>query len=645
MPSGISSSERKGWFSSALWRKNLTRFWPLWGLYGLLWFFWLPMKIFLLNDAIVEVKSETKRLLLDALTYSPVIGLLYAALLAMALFSYLMNPRAAGMLHALPIRREGLFLTNAVSGLAFIALPTLAAALLSLAAQAGRGIWLPGETFAWFGVNLLVTLMFFSFAACCAMFTGHLRALPVFYGVMNVLVIGVCFLADIASNHLLVGFEGFQLSASDGARWFTPIYQMTYHLESAQQLFYVGSGTDAARIAAAGLWIAVCYSMVLTAMFFILAGVVYRYRKLERAGDVVTVGWVRPVFQYGVGICSGLSLGAYFYLLFFQEFGPWAYVVCVAICAVIGAFIARMLLKKSFKVFGEWKGPALLGVCVALLLAGVRMDVLGLQRRLPKLERVSHVSLSEISTYPYDTGSFLHVEVELRSDSGLAEEIVTLHRELLDDFSRLERASRSDGETEWDAGGRYQLADTQYVQFEYLLSDGRIIRRSYTVPITTDDLANPDSYAARLERIANRPEVLTRLRGGGEVKGVVEGTLYRDAEEEEKRGAESEPMDGPVSSMELELTYEQANRLWRACQEDMEAGRMRRYLLKNRECQENCFDQNRISFRVAVVPDMADKDRIDIRMVDIIPEKSMTSLMAALEELGLDRYLIAEEMN
>ena len=42
----------------------------------------------------------------------PAIDLVYAALCALAVWSYLYSARSVGLMHTLPIRREGIFLTN-----------------------------------------------------------------------------------------------------------------------------------------------------------------------------------------------------------------------------------------------------------------------------------------------------------------------------------------------------------------------------------------------------------------------------------------------------------------------------------------------------------------------------------------------------
>ena len=57
----------------------------------------------------------------------PIVSIAYAILCAMAVWSYLYNARSVGMMHSLPIRREGLFLTNLLSGLAMMAIPYLVA--------------------------------------------------------------------------------------------------------------------------------------------------------------------------------------------------------------------------------------------------------------------------------------------------------------------------------------------------------------------------------------------------------------------------------------------------------------------------------------------------------------------------------------
>ena len=78
---------------------------------------------------------------------------------------------------------------------------------------------------------------------------------------------------------------------------------------------------------------------------------------------MVAVGWLRPVFRYGVaGLCALLG-GQLLYSLFWYGFQQGDYydtlpmVVCLLAAGAIGYYGASMLLAKSLKVFrGSWKG-------------------------------------------------------------------------------------------------------------------------------------------------------------------------------------------------------------------------------------------------------------------------------------------------
>ena len=124
------------YFNFTLLRKNFARFWPIWSLYGLFWLAVLPLNI--LSNRIHWDGGMARSLPLNYLDGGPsaavALTALFGLLCAMAVFSYLYASRSVGMLHALPLRREGLFLTNYLSGLLFLLLPNLAVFLLALAA-------------------------------------------------------------------------------------------------------------------------------------------------------------------------------------------------------------------------------------------------------------------------------------------------------------------------------------------------------------------------------------------------------------------------------------------------------------------------------------------------------------------------------
>lgn len=617
MPFEISSSEKKGWFSPTLFKKNLTRFWPLVAGYTLLQFFVLPMQ--LLVDGSDYGRGYAARewipdSLLGGASLSVPFGAVFGLLAAMAFFSYLMNGRSAGMLHALPVRREGLFLTNWLSGLGFFLLPNTAVALLTLVVEGVYGGLRVGLTLRWLALHTVIGMFFFCFAVCCAMFTGHILALPVFYGILNVLIEGLSLLVDNAVDILLVGYTGRSLASSALAQWCTPCQHLMIQVCDAE---WDGPVVDVATGTAAALG----YSIVLGAAFTLIAVLVYQHLQLERAGDVVTVGWMRPIFQYGVGVCVGLTLGTLLYYNFFRSIGVWAFVGLVSLCAVAGSFIGRMLLKKTLRVFGDgWKGCVTLGVCMFLLLGGARIDIFGYQRRVPSPEKVKSVIMTSVDTAPHDSGQYSM----MITDPDLIEEVTAIHAGVVSDLGRVDQPGwyyEEDGEG-------YETASSVALRIYYTMESGEeISRRYFAVPITAEELARPDSYAARLQALLNRPEMVREC--------------YLDWVKEERR---TEVVGGWLNNVRGEetkpsLTYEQACLLWKAFQEDLDAGRIHRYLLDDRQREENCYYTD-INFTLNTVWDDETGERqTRSNELCVTVQASATSTMAALKELGMEELL------
>ena len=148
-----------------------------------------------------------------------------------------------------------------------------------------------------------------------------------------------------------------------------------------------------------GFWIIGVYALV-GIVLLAAALCLYRRRRSETAGDVVSVGWLRPVFRFGLAALAALLGGQLLYELFWMQFQSGSYydtlpmAICLIVAGVIGYYAASMLLAKSLRVFqGSWKG--LLGVilgCV-LICGALHFDVLGIASRVPEADAVQSVEL------------------------------------------------------------------------------------------------------------------------------------------------------------------------------------------------------------------------------------------------------------
>ena len=169
-------------FNATLFRKNLTRFWPLWGMASFLGSLApLAMLVQLMHNGAVTKLEATQAYYTVLVNFIPVVSLCYAVLCAMVVWSYLYNTRSVGLMHTLPIRRQGLFVTNFLSGMAMMLIPYVITGALCVLVSLAYGYFEP--------VGLLNTILgvagesFFYFASATfvAFLTGNIFALPALY--------------------------------------------------------------------------------------------------------------------------------------------------------------------------------------------------------------------------------------------------------------------------------------------------------------------------------------------------------------------------------------------------------------------------------------------------------------------------------
>ena len=390
-------------FNGTLYKKAFLRFWPIWALYGAQWLLMLPLPFLTtaLRGGNPGVSSMAYHLTemaqynpLDMLSFGVMSAAVSGVVCAMAVFSYLYTGRSACTMHALPVRRETLFASHYLAGLSFLLLPHLAVYLLTLAVEAALGCLELWPLTQWLLVQSGACLFFYSFAVFCAMFTGHLVALPLFYGILNFLAWIVTNLVEGVCYEFLFGFRRFPDELWEAVYWLTPFIRLEQSVQTyyEEPMHYLDDPSAVAVYAALG------------AVFALAALLVYRTRHIESAGDVVAVKVVRPVFRYGFAFCAGLTGGVWSAALLSQN-SPAALTFWVVFWGVIGCFAAEMLLKKSFRVLRAWKGSLCLGAALLALCLGVSLDGFGYESRVPDPAQVTQVQVWGLEGAPYDSAS------------------------------------------------------------------------------------------------------------------------------------------------------------------------------------------------------------------------------------------------
>ena len=223
-------------FDWTVFKKTVLRFWPLWGAYLVIWLIALPLNgVMLLRMDAYDLNGygggyvrdfAYNRVPQTAEEFGLTMAVVFGVLCAMAVFSHLYNPRPANFFGALPVRREGLFLTHYLAGLAFLIVPNLVIFLLCLLVEAAGGCVVWARLGFWVAAICGEGFFFYSLAVFCAMFTGHILALPAFYGIVNALAVAVFGLLDVVFHAFYYGFSGFTEGAGMVVKWLTPVVQL-----------------------------------------------------------------------------------------------------------------------------------------------------------------------------------------------------------------------------------------------------------------------------------------------------------------------------------------------------------------------------------------------------------------------------------
>lgn len=198
-------------FDKTLFRSQLKHTWPLWLGYTALWLFLVPVALFSELSAYQGGYSaaDASSLLLNTGVRGGVfISFFFGLFFAMLAFSHLTQSRATNGFHALPVRRETIFLTAYLTGLFCQVSSILVTFLLGAAVSAPLHLSFWSVTGAAMGSAMLEAVFFYSFAALCMMMTGQILAAPVFYFVGNILVPGMEYLLRNFAGNFLYGYSG-----------------------------------------------------------------------------------------------------------------------------------------------------------------------------------------------------------------------------------------------------------------------------------------------------------------------------------------------------------------------------------------------------------------------------------------------------
>ena len=459
----------------ALLRSDVKRYWPLLFMYVLVWVVILPLQLVQAGRyQTLEplVQAEMHNAVCSALYASVVVALISGCLFAMAVWSYLMSARTVGLMHALPVTRTQAFFSHTLSAIGMLTAGNVLVFLVSVLCSAGRGFVDWATLGAWLLLTELMCLFFFALASLCAVVTGWLLAVPVLYGAVNVVALLLYLVVRAVAQLFYYGYSSSG-STPQGIRCLTPVMRIWNSLNDGSGEWITAQGPDYERqvflqaLAPESFTVCAVYAAVGIALLA-LVWWLYKKRPSETAGDAMAFRWLRPIARWTIGLCGGWGLGLFLNYVILGSSGFAALLICQLVAGVICFFAAQMLLQKKFRIFNKrwWIETAALVLVLAAVMGGVKLDITGYQTRVPDADRVKAVSFSCAGA---------HFSAE---DTGTAEEVIALHRAIIDQYE--ETGLTIDSDVTLESGAELQY---RWIYLTYTLKNGTKLERSYGTPV------------------------------------------------------------------------------------------------------------------------------------------------------------------
>ena len=510
---------KTSFFNRTLFRKNLSRFWPLWGMVSFIGAL-LPAAM-LLNLSYSHIDGfEVTELYYNALVYViPGVSLVYAIMCAVTTWEYLFFPRNVGMMHTLPIRREGIFATNFLSGMTMMLIPYVITGAMCVIVSVMLGCFALVPLLETIAGVLGLCLFYYCSATFVAFLTGNIFMLPALYFLLHFLAPLMDFLCSTYAGQFIYGLNSDYSGVVD---FLSPtVYIMkTMNVETLWQDvpnpdFPGEMMSKVTGYELHGLWIIGVYALVGLALLA-LARLLYSRRRSECAGEVMAVRHLKPVFRFGIAALAAMTGGLLLYMLLWSSvhsktlMDPLPLAMFMIIAGAIGYYAASMMLAKSLRVFrGSWKGMVLVAAFSLALCFSLSADVFGVGRRVPDAGDIQTLTFRAADNTYYFHGEDI---ASNPTESALLEQVLDLHETIAADTGYIVAGLDGDlarsVEARADESYVYEeLFRTHSVLFTYRLKDGTTLSRRYSLPITRERLTQPETYDAKLDTLINSMEM------------------------------------------------------------------------------------------------------------------------------------------
>ena len=535
---------KTSFFNKAIYKKNMTLYWPIWVCYLLYGVVKLGGGLWSGLHQMTKITEERKLVVMStslSLNMDIWVIAVMVTITGMALFSYLFSAKSANMIHALPVTRTELFFTNVISGLCMLWVPQIVTFLLSVIVCLTNGIALVQYLGMWLLSVMGISFFLFSIVVFCAMITGQLFALPVYFFGLNFLSVGVLFGVRSVVAFLGYGLESASVPNILFFRVLSPINYLLNNVRFRTASSYNRLGDEVITGVIYRGGIVVAGYVVAAIIIYLIAFYGYRKREIECAGDLLAFGWVKPIFRWGVGAgvayACAIILAGFFDTVLIWISAPMFFGM-VIILSVAGFLVADMFIQKTFRVVKKKriKECGFFLVFMVATFGGFYATASGLQNRVPDKNNVEYAYLN--MNYP----------VEFQGDD--VQKAIDMQKDILAHATEFQK----------------NLKDTSsLIEISYALKDGSRISRSYRIPVDAESGHGHEVAELQYSYELNPESFLI----------YVFGYDYKDITD--FRSSQFEYYDELNNYMSKTVNSDVAYALYWAVQKDAEAGVLQKY--------------------------------------------------------------------
>ncbi len=503
---------KKSLFNRAIYKSTIKRYFFISAIYFLVTeiiidYFYLSTTNIFIGNEIFTTNLELAINLTDIFNFISVyhIGATFflAVVLAIVFFHYIQNEKALTMIHALPVSRKSLYITNYAVFLTLFTIPLFIHFMLISVHLALIGFPLGmvlAHTIPQFLLTFIAALGIFSFSVFIGMLVGNF--------VLQAALIGVFFAAPVVIVKLI------NVILSMFVRGYPNVIDDVTLDIKITPYYYFGDTMFLSK----GNYTSIMFTLLTIILCGIGAYYIYKKRHLERCHDFIVFDKAKTIITFIITLIVSLifatllgSIGSMFNV---TAFGSVQFYIGIFFGAFLGYVIMKMISMKSVNFFKFAIRGVIYGLVGCLILLLIDFDIFGYEKYIPKKEDVKYAYY--MNTTYLDMENIIEEELEdwaFRSYNSL----IRVEGEDLDKFFEMhEGAINYKGKNELFASSddymRYNSGTIYYV-----LDDGSTVNRVYNNGILTE--LSDELYSSK-SNSQFRADVFEKI-----IKGVETGEL------------------------------------------------------------------------------------------------------------------------